>query len=190
MLNVDGGYLAGHAPATNRPPEPHAASGDPTHKKTESGAMKIHLGTLTITSSAFRHGERIPDRYADGNNPVLPPLSWTGAPEGTASFALVVHDPDAPTTYGFTHHVLYNIPATATELTPQTSATAGSNTAGADAYLAPAPPPGHGHHSYYFELYALDADLALPAGLGRAELLARIDDHIIEQARIVGTYSG
>src|SRR5216683_7831982 len=92
--------LAGHAPATDRPPEPHAASGDPTDKKTESGAMKIHLGTLTITSSAFRHGERIPDRYADGNNPVLPALSWTGGPEGTASFAVVVHDPDAPTTYG------------------------------------------------------------------------------------------
>jgi hypothetical protein len=35
-----------------------------------------------------------------------------------------------PTTYGFTHHVLYNIPATAAELTTQTSATAGSNTAG------------------------------------------------------------
>ena len=95
----------------------------------------------------------------------------------------MVRDPDAPTT--FTHYVLYNIPATA-----QTSATAGSNTAGAGAYLAPAPPPGHGHHSYYFELYALDADLALPAGLDRGELLARIDDHIIEQARIVGTYSG
>ncbi|HME64992.1 MAG TPA: hypothetical protein VKG61_08895 [Streptosporangiaceae bacterium] len=52
------------------------------------------------------------------------------------------------------------------------------------------PPPRRGHHSYYFELYALDADLALPAGLDRAEFLARIDDHIIEQARIVGTYSG
>lgn len=102
----------------------------------------------------------------------------------------MVRHPDAPTTDGFTHHVLYNIPATATELTPQTSATAGSSTVGANAYLAPAPPPGHGPRSYYFELYALDADLALPAGLDRAELLARIDDHIIEQARIVGTYSG
>lgn len=152
--------------------------------------MKIHLGTLAITSSAFPHGGRIPDRYADGNNPVLPPLAWTGAPEGTASFALVVHDPDAPLTHGFTHHVLYNIPATATELTPEIRPTAGANTAGADMYIAPAPPPGHGDHFYYFELYALDADLGLPAGLGRAELLARIDDHIIEQARIVGTYSG
>jgi hypothetical protein len=152
--------------------------------------MKIHLGTLTITSSAFQHGERIPDRYADSNNPILPPLAWTGAPEGTASFAFVAHDPDAPMTHGFTHHVLYNIPAVATELIAETSATAGANTAGADTYLAPAPPPGHGDHFYYFELYALDADLGLPAGLGRAELIARIDDHIIEQARIVGTYSG
>jgi 3alpha(or 20beta)-hydroxysteroid dehydrogenase len=202
VLNVDGGYLAGHAPsddpqtpapsrapATDRPPEPHAASGDPTHKKTESGSMKIHLGTLAITSSAFEHGGRIPDRYADGDNPALPPIAWAGAPEGVASFALVVHDPDAPVTHGFTHHVLYNIPATATELAPEIRATAGANTLGAATYVAPAPPPGHGDHFYYFELYALDTDPTLPAGLGRAELLARIDDHIIEQARIVGTYS-
>lgn len=101
----------------------------------------------------------------------------------------MVHDPDAPVTHGFTHHVLYNIPATATELAPEIRATAGANTLGAGTYVAPAPPPGHGDHFYYFELYALDTDLALPAGLGRAELLARIDDHIIEQARIVGTYS-
>jgi hypothetical protein len=52
----------------------------------------------------------------------------------------------------------------------------------------PAPPPGHGDHFYYFELYALAADLRLPAGLSRAELLALIGDHILEQARIVGTY--
>jgi hypothetical protein len=150
--------------------------------------MKTHLGTLTITSSAFRHGASIPDRYADSDNPVLPPLSWTGVPEGTASLALVVHDPDAPLTYGFTHYVVYNIPATATELTPETPATNGTNNAGGDTYLAPAPPPGHGDHFYYFELYALDADLQLPAGLSRTELLARIGDHILEQARIVGTY--
>jgi Raf kinase inhibitor-like YbhB/YbcL family protein len=150
--------------------------------------MKINLGNLAITSSAFRHGAPIPDRHADSGNPVLPPLSWTGVPAGTASFALVVHDPDAPLTYGFTHYVGYNIPATATELAAGTPVTAGANSAGGDTYLAPGPPPGHGDHFYYFELYALDADLQLPAGLGRADLLARIDDHILEQARIVGTY--
>ncbi|GHH86044.1 hypothetical protein GCM10018793_56450 [Streptomyces sulfonofaciens] len=195
VLTVDGGYLAGHsAPAApvhaagpSRPPAPHGPS---AHTSPGKGAtMKIHLGNLTLTSSAFQHGRRIPDRYAAGDDPVAPPLAWTGAPQGTASFALVVHDPDAPLTHGFTHRVLYNIPADATELTDATPATAGVNTAGGDGYVPPAPPPGHGDHFYYFELYALDADLALPAGLGRAELLARIDDHIVEQARVVGTYS-
>ena len=47
-----------------------------------------------------------------------------------------------------------------------------------------------GTHSSCFELYALDAGLARPAGLDRADLLARIDDHIMEQARIVDTCSG
>jgi phosphatidylethanolamine-binding protein (PEBP) family uncharacterized protein len=90
------------------------------------------------------------DRRPGGNR--VPSRSWS----------------TTPTTYGFTHHVLYNISATAAELTTQTSAMAGSNTAGAGTYLAPALPPGHGHHSYYFEFYPLDAGLALPAGLDPA----------------------
>ncbi|WP_322098855.1 YbhB/YbcL family Raf kinase inhibitor-like protein [Microvirga roseola] len=45
-----------------------------------------------------------------------PPLSWSGAPEGTRSFAVVVDDPDAPGDKPFTHWVAYNIPADTTSL--------------------------------------------------------------------------
>jgi phosphatidylethanolamine-binding protein (PEBP) family uncharacterized protein len=60
---------------------------------------------------------------------------------------------------------------------------------GDEGYIGPAPPPGHGTHHYYFWVYALDEDLDLPSGLGRRALLERIEDHVIEQARVVGTYS-
>lgn len=152
--------------------------------------MKMHLGKLTISTPSFKPGERIPEQHVSGKH-TSPPLTWSGAPEGTRSYALVVHDPDAPLTYGFTHWVIYGIPADATGLAEAAGDgfEKGSNTLGNGDYLPPSPPQSHGDHHYYFELYALDADLDLPPGLTRAELLEKIDDHIIEQARIIGTYS-
>jgi len=50
------------------------------------------------------------------------------------------------------------------------------------------PPEGHGSHHYYFWLYALDAELDPTPGRSREELLAAMDGHVLEQARLVGTY--
>jgi hypothetical protein len=153
--------------------------------------MKIHLGKLMISSPSFSHGERIPDRHAVGEKPTSPPLAWSDPPKGTQSYAFVVHDPDAPLTYGFTHWVLYGIPASTIGIAEGggDGFVQGLNGRGGHEYVPPAPPPGHGDHFYYFKLYALDENLDLPPGLSRAELLQCIDDHIIEQARNVGTYS-
>jgi Raf kinase inhibitor-like YbhB/YbcL family protein len=152
-------------------------------------AQKFNVADLAVCSPAFEpHGE-IPARHrADGEN-VSPALQWTGTPAGTRSFALVMHDPDAPLVDGFTHWVAYGIPADATGL-PEGSgdAVAGVSSRGAPGYTGPAPPPGHGLHHYYFWIYALDADLELDPGLNRRELIARIEDHVIEQARVVGTF--
>ncbi|MFE7416831.1 YbhB/YbcL family Raf kinase inhibitor-like protein [Rhodococcus sp. NPDC057529] len=153
--------------------------------------MKINKGTLSISSSAFEHGERMPDAHSKNGRGVSPLLSWTGVPEGTKSFALVVHDPDAPLIDGFTHWVLYGIPAQ-TDSVPEGGGTdyvQGVNSTGAPGWTPAAPPAGHGTHFYYFHLYALDAELDLPPGLSMAELLREIDPHVINQARVVGTYS-
>ena len=48
----------------------------------------------------------------DGGN-LSPQLSWQGAPAGTRSFVLTMHDPDAPTGIGWMHWVVANIPAMA-----------------------------------------------------------------------------
>jgi Raf kinase inhibitor-like YbhB/YbcL family protein len=153
--------------------------------------LKINLGTLRIASPAFEHGSRLPDRFAPAGQGVSPALEWDGVPEGTGSFALIMHDPDAPLAYGFTHWVLYGIPADVRSLQEGGGGefTAGTQGFKGSEYVPPGPPPGHGDHYYYFHLYALDADLGLEAGLEATELMMRIDPHIIEQARIVGTYS-
>lgn len=153
-------------------------------------AQELNVKDLKIKSSAFSDHGRIPDRHTSNGEDVSPPLEWTGAPEETKAFALVVHDPDAPLVDGFTHWVAYGLPA-GTKAIPEggDGGKHGVNSMGNDGYNGPAPPPGHGKHHYYFWIYALDEDLELEPGLSRSALLERIEDHVIEQARLIGTYS-
>ena len=134
--------------------------------------------SFTLSSSDFVQGATIPQAqvfngmgFKGGN--ISPALSWGGAPPGTQSFALLVHDPDAPTGSGWWHWVLYNIPADTTSLPagagdPKKSllpkgATQGRTDYGSVGYGGPAPPPGKPHH-YYFRLYALKVPkLDIPA---------------------------
>jgi Raf kinase inhibitor-like YbhB/YbcL family protein len=152
-------------------------------------AQKLNLGDLSIRSDAFEGLGAIPERHTGDGEDVSPRIEWSGVPEGTQALAVVVHDPDAPLVDGFTHWVAYNIPGDAREL-PEggEGATHGQNSFGNQGYNGPAPPPGHGPHHYYFWVYALDEDLGLEPGLERRTLLDRIEDHVIEQARTIGTY--
>jgi Raf kinase inhibitor-like YbhB/YbcL family protein len=152
-------------------------------------AQKLNVADLKLSSPAFRHHESIPTKHASDGEDVAPELSWSGVPDGTEAFAIVVHDPDAPLVDGFTHWVAYGIAGDTTSL-PEGGGevTEGVNSTGDSGYMGPAPPPGHGTHHYYFWIYALDEDVELPAGLDRRALLERIEDHVIEQARLVGTY--
>jgi len=152
-------------------------------------SQKLKVADLTITSPAFETHRPIPDRHASTGEDLAPELRWSGAPSGTQAFAVVVHDPDAPLVDGFTHWVAYGIAGDATGL-PEGGgdARAGTNSFGEQRYNGPAPPAGHGTHHYYFWVYALDEDLDLEPGLERRALLERIASHVIEQARLIGTF--
>ncbi|MDA1347648.1 MAG: YbhB/YbcL family Raf kinase inhibitor-like protein [Chloroflexi bacterium] len=127
---------------------------------------------MQITSSAFQDGDSIPIRFTcDGAN-VSPPLEWAGIPEGTKSIALIVDDPDAPGGT-WSRWVMYGLPPGAAALDEGLSATEatesgashGDNDFGRLGYGGPCPPRGAGPHRYYFKIYALDAEPAIP---GRA----------------------
>lgn len=153
--------------------------------------MALNLGDMKIWSPAFEYDGRIPDKYTRTAEDLSPPLQWSGLPAGTRQLALICHDPDAPLVHGWTHWVVYGIPADVTGIGEgeNTAFTQGTTDYGEQRYGGPMPPPGHGTHHYYFWLYALDTELDAGPGLTRAELLSRIEGHVLEQARIVGTYS-
>ncbi|MGD8430458.1 MAG: YbhB/YbcL family Raf kinase inhibitor-like protein, partial [Ectothiorhodospiraceae bacterium] len=126
--------------------------------------MPFALSDMQLTSSAFDKHGAIPAKHTGEGTDVSPELSWSGAPEGTQSFAVICHDPDAPLvkpgTYGFVHWVLYNLPASTTRLEEDAKeGTAGGNDFGSTGYGGPMPPEGHGTHHYFFWVIALDKNL-------------------------------
>jgi hypothetical protein len=131
---------------------------------------------------------------------VSPELRWSGAPAGTKSFALLVHDPDAPTGSGWWHWVVWNLPATATAL-PAGAGTPGQNGLpagamqgntdfGAPGYGGPCPPPGSKPHRYFFRLHALKVDrLDLPANATAAFVGFNVNANTLGVAELLGTYN-
>jgi hypothetical protein len=148
---------------------------------------------MQLTSAAFETGGVIPAKHTGEGEDSSPPLAWADAPEGTRSFAVVCHDPDAPLVtpghYGFVHWVLYNIPGTESGLAEGGGAhTLGRNDFGKSGYGGPMPPEGHGTHNYFFWLMALDREGGLAPGLTMWELLEKIEPNVTAMNRLVGTY--
>lgn len=154
---------------------------------------------FTLSSTSFTNGGAIPVEFSwDGGNK-SPQLSWSGAPQGTVSFALIVFDLDAHNpeeTEFFCHWIVFNIPATVFSLaenqpaagTLANGALQGMNFFSTMGYGGPAPPPGE-THNYRFRLYALDATFNLTAGAERDEVIEAIEGHILGQADYMGTYT-
>ena len=156
--------------------------------------MGFALSEMTLRSSAFEHGGNIPKKHTGEGEDLSPPLSWSNVPDGTRSFALICHDPDAPLvspgTYGFVHWVLYGIPASVTGLPEGVKEhTRGVNNFDRQGYGGPMPPNGHGTHHYFFWLMALDAEVDHGPGLSMWELLKKIEPHVVGMNRLIGTYS-
>jgi len=155
--------------------------------------MAFALSDLEVTTPAFRDGESIPAKHTCEGDDVSPALSWQGLPEGTKSVAVFCHDPDAPLVkpgaYGFTHWLIYNLPAGISGLDEGTTeGDVGVNDAGNSGYNGPAPPPGHGLHRYFFWVLALDQELNLQAGLTLEQFLEKVEPHLLGMNRMMGSY--
>jgi len=109
----------------------------------------------------------------DGSN-MSPSLTWTGAPEGTKSFAIILFDPDAPTgpppdgRRGFWHWIAFNIPASTTSIPKNAGDVKAKlmpdgviqsrNSYGFDGFGGMCPPKGEKPHHYILTVHAVDED--------------------------------
>ncbi len=176
---------------------------DPRHGKSRVGSLVAGFliliaggsaSAFELQSPAFPTGGDIPVNYTCDGRDVSPALRWTDPPVGTKGLALINDDPDAP---GGTwvHWVLYGIPATIRELregVPAQDTVGGIGWQGVNdfkkvGYGGPCPPRGPAHR-YFFRLYALDIELALPPRSTKTALLKAIEGHVLGQAELMGRY--
>lgn len=147
-----------------------------------------------ISSPAFSNQQPIPEKYTCVGKNLSIPLEWNDPPRGTMSFALIMDDPDAP---GGTwdHWILFNLPAERRSLPDGLSSSASSEAYGLGGrnswnqigYGGPCPPSGT--HRYFIRLYALDTRLALEPGAKKSAVLKAMENHILAQAELMGTFT-
>ena len=145
---------------------------------------------MKISSPEFQNGEDIPKKYTCDGADVNPPLVFEDVPDGVGSLVLVVDDPDA-TAKVWVHWILYNISPETVEIEEDSvpeGAGLGHTDFGESEYGGPC--PTEGEHTYRFKLYALDTEeLYLPEGDSVERVEDAMQNHIVETAELVGTYT-
>ncbi|GAB3681226.1 YbhB/YbcL family Raf kinase inhibitor-like protein [Saccharopolyspora tripterygii] len=160
--------------------------------------------SFTLVSEDVAHGETLPPAqrsgiFGAGGDDISPHLNWSGFPPETASFVVTMYDPDAPTVSGFWHWAVIDVPARTTELPTGAGEPSGrelpdnaltlTNDAGLRHYLGAAPPEGHGVHSYYIAVHAVDVpSLGIPHTATPAFMSFTLLNHTLARAIMAPVY--
>lgn len=148
---------------------------------------------LTVRVAGLADGSPLPPAVTADGGDRSPSITWTGAPPGTRTFAIIVQDPDAPGG-AFTHWVAYDLPVSPglPEGRPEGpqlpgGGCQGPNDFGRLGWNGPAPPPGRIHH-YVFRVFALSSPTGLPPGATVEALRKAMKGRILAQGTWTGTY--
>lgn len=156
--------------------------------------------TVQVSSNAFANHGRIPLVNTPYGDNVSVDINWNNLPAGTVELALICDDPLAGGSQPFVHWVVYNIPVVASGLPAGMPADPSLSLPGLEGvtnglsglrrpgYFGPRPPIDGLLHAYHFRVYALDADLDLPEGLGKDELLEAMEGHVLATGLLMGHY--
>lgn len=152
--------------------------------------------SFTVTSADVSDGQPLKDDQVAALGNTSPQLSWSGAPEGTASYVVTCFDPDAPTPSGFWHWVLVDIPADVTSL--DTGAADAElplgafhcrHDGGGKNFMGAAPPEGDQVHRYYFVVHAVSEEsLGVDSDASPAVVSFNLAFKTLGRAIIHGTY--
>jgi Raf kinase inhibitor-like YbhB/YbcL family protein len=139
--------------------------------------------TMTVTSPALAHYV-LSRQYTCRGAGLSPPVYWSGAPQGTKSFALVVDDSQAPIT-PYIYWIVFDIRPTITDVPaggPPPGARVADNSRGRPRFDPPCPRAND--HKYRFTVYALNSWLRLGNGAGLKTAWQAIARHAIARGRL------
>jgi Raf kinase inhibitor-like YbhB/YbcL family protein len=189
-----GGAAQTHPPAGPMQEQAQKGVGVPLAKDRVKASMSK---VLTVNSKSIKDGSSIPQVHSEYYDGVSPELSWSPV-AGAKSYALVMEDPDALPITPFVHWLAWNIPADLKglpeglqeqpRLTEPEGLLQGKTSRGSIGYFGPRPPVGDKPHRYYFQVFALDTMLDVPAGADRDQLLAAINGHVIAKGQLMGKF--
>lgn len=167
---------------------------------TAANAQAMKLTSPDIKDGGTIASEQVFDKFGCTGKNISPALSWSGAPSGTKSFALSIHDPDAPTGSGWWHWVVFNIPASTTSLPKDAGdpkkglmpkgAVQSLTDFGFAGYGGPCPPRGDKPHHYHITVFALKVDKLDIPGNGTAAMVGfNLNANKLATARVTGLYA-
>lgn len=174
-----------------------------TIPRTVDSAQQSPAAKLKVRSNTFANGATLPmstvfNSFGCTGGNRSPHLAWSGEPSRTASFAVILHDPDAPTGTGWYHWVVFNIPPNVHELkegagaksSPDLPAGAvlGLTDFGFSEYGGPCPPVGDKKHHYRFTIYALASKIDGGATTTAAALRFLTRNSTLATGTIIGLY--
>jgi Raf kinase inhibitor-like YbhB/YbcL family protein len=196
---VSGGSAAGTVADTTHPTAAARASAG---RPFAAPATPSSSTPIVVTSTTFTSGAALPITTAFsgcGGKNGSPQLSWSGAPAATQSFVVTLFDPDAPTSTGFWHWTVFDIPATAASLasgagsgaSPVKGSQSGYTDFGFSHYGGPCPPKGDQPHHYIFTVYALDVPTikGLSPQSTAAYLMFSMRGHLLAQGSLEGLFA-
>jgi Raf kinase inhibitor-like YbhB/YbcL family protein len=179
-----------------------AKAGPPARPFAAGPKAPAGAGALVVTSTTFTMDGTLPkstEFNGCGGGNVSPQLSWSNVPPTTKSFVVTLFDPDAPTTTGFWHWVVFNIPAGVQSLvagagsktSPVAKSLSGYTDFGFSHYGGPCPPGGDPAHHYLFSVFALDVPAleGVSAKSTAASVMFTIRGHVLAAGAIEGTFA-
>jgi Raf kinase inhibitor-like YbhB/YbcL family protein len=167
-------------------------------------ATATQAAGFTLSSPTIKPGSMLTEAQVfkgfgcEGKN-ISPALKWSGAPKDTRTFAVTVYDPDAPTGSGWWHWVVFNIPASATELAEgagtgdgkglPAGSLQGRTDFGAPGFGGACPPKGDKPHRYIFTVHALKAEkIEVPADATAALIGFMVNANSLGRASFTAKY--
>ena len=156
-----------------------------------------------LTSATWREGGTVPresvyDQSGCHGANLSPDMDWFGAPANTKSFAITMFDLDATKSGGWSHWVMFNVPANVSKLDAGAGTAESKRTPidavecvndyGTRGYGGPCPPPG-AVHRYVLSLYALKVDkLPVNRDAPPAKVVKQIEANALAVARMTVKY--